>query len=364
MPGTSKILTTVVGALALGLSAHAGEPPSSFTPGHIFVSMAQFEGCFEPHDPDRIWEVDPATGEVTLFVEIPAELCVGVSSLIFTPDGSRLRATFFDEYQVVEFTPDGSYTVVLDADDGILAPSGLNAMASDSDENFYVINRGLTEVWRFPAGGNAGTVFLDFDDVAPTGAFGIAFASDGDMYCATGCCPSQLLRISPEGEVFVFDEYGLFQSSETLTADGANNVYVGLTFGDIVRYQAGEPDSTEVLVESTFEGQDPIVMSPDETRLYVLDAFRLYSVDVATGMTQLVATVPGFGADLAVVPHPDGDVDFDGDVDLSDYALFRACLTGPHSADPLGECRFSDLHTDGDIDLVDVAVFQSAMTLP
>jgi hypothetical protein len=57
------------------------------------------------------------------------------------------------------------------------------------------------------------------------------------------------------------------------------------------------------------------------------------------------------------------DSDGDGDVDLSDFAAFQLCFTGPGVAyEP--NCAVFDDDADGDIDLVDFAGFQTAFTGP
>jgi len=57
-----------------------------------------------------------------------------------------------------------------------------------------------------------------------------------------------------------------------------------------------------------------------------------------------------------------GDSQFDGDIDLIDYAAFADCMTGPGRVDRLCECRFLDIDHDGDVDLSDFALFQIAFT--
>ncbi len=58
----------------------------------------------------------------------------------------------------------------------------------------------------------------------------------------------------------------------------------------------------------------------------------------------------------------DGDADFDGDIDLDDFAMFDDCFTGPVSTDRLCECRFLDLDHDRDVDWVDFGIFQTNYT--
>ena len=65
----------------------------------------------------------------------------------------------------------------------------------------------------------------------------------------------------------------------------------------------------------------------------------------------------------ADVPRPTGDVDGDGDVDLTDYARFAECLAGPEVNVPPPGCSVyhfgnSKLDTDADVDLADFAEFQ------
>ncbi len=66
-----------------------------------------------------------------------------------------------------------------------------------------------------------------------------------------------------------------------------------------------------------------------------------------------------------------GEADFDGDIDLTDYAKLSACLDGPgfldrnrtDPTDTLCDCRFLDLDHDNDVDLRDVSRFQNAFGL-
>lgn len=55
-----------------------------------------------------------------------------------------------------------------------------------------------------------------------------------------------------------------------------------------------------------------------------------------------------------------GDSEFDGDIDLVDYAKVADCLMGPIPRDGLCQCRFLDIDHDGDVDLRDFASFQNA----
>lgn len=59
----------------------------------------------------------------------------------------------------------------------------------------------------------------------------------------------------------------------------------------------------------------------------------------------------------------DGNCDGDCDVDLTDFASFQLCFTGPGIAVGF-ECLCSDLDDDGDVDLTDFNEFQLAFTGP
>lgn len=55
-----------------------------------------------------------------------------------------------------------------------------------------------------------------------------------------------------------------------------------------------------------------------------------------------------------------GDARFDGEIDLVDHRALTDCLSGPGRVDRLCDCRFLDLDYDGDVDLADYARFQNA----
>ncbi|UCC31531.1 MAG: hypothetical protein JSU86_04485, partial [Phycisphaerales bacterium] len=59
-----------------------------------------------------------------------------------------------------------------------------------------------------------------------------------------------------------------------------------------------------------------------------------------------------------------GDVDFDGDRDLDDFAPMPGCWTGPVVTDGLCECRFFDIDHDRDIDYDDLDLFMRVYTGP
>ncbi len=66
------------------------------------------------------------------------------------------------------------------------------------------------------------------------------------------------------------------------------------------------------------------------------------------------------GSDRGLIAIP-GDCENDGDVDIDDYTnCFQPCFVGPSGSISAG-CTVSDLDFDGDVDLADFAIFQSSI---
>jgi len=295
-------------ALALGGAAYA-----EFTPGHVFVSYAAAKFCGEAGTNwDQIWEIDPETGESSLFVELSGEDCGYVSGLAFTPHGSRLRVSLAIKNQIVEFDSEGHMTVLYDSTDGISGPFGFNNLAYDRQQppNFYVLNAGTGRILRFPPDGSPPTVFADSSD-GILGSGSIAFAADGDLYFANLSGDWYLQRITPEGEGFLFDSYGNTICPSALTADDAGGVYVGLVgvgVAEVYRYIAADPTSKTLLASGfPFGGFHVMTMFPDQTGIYVATSSEeLYALNPANGEVTQLAHLAGapntspYG--IAVVP--------------------------------------------------------------
>ncbi len=278
---TRSIAVAAGMALAFHVSI-AGVARAQFVPGHVFVAEAAGKICMDQavYGGDRIWEIDPATGETTLFVAIPEELCGFLTGLAFTPDGTRLRASSFMRDEILEFDSEGNMTVALDSTDGIACPWGLNNLAYDEAGNFYVVNQCTRNILRFPVDGGAPTVFID--GVGSPGSIG--FAADGDLYLTTGLNGINLLRrITPEGNAFPFDSFGSIITAEAVTADASGNVYVGLETAEVFRYDAGDPASKELLTVLPSGGRYSMTMSPDQTKIYLHRLGGLLTIDVLDG---------------------------------------------------------------------------------
>ncbi|MBI4580185.1 MAG: immunoglobulin domain-containing protein [Planctomycetes bacterium] len=63
-------------------------------------------------------------------------------------------------------------------------------------------------------------------------------------------------------------------------------------------------------------------------------------------------------------PHVPGDTDDDDDVDMEDFGVIQACLTGPDEPQTDAACSRAKLDLDEDVDEADIAIFLQCMTGP
>ncbi|MFQ5415076.1 MAG: hypothetical protein ACE5E6_11520, partial [Phycisphaerae bacterium] len=257
----------------------------SFTPGHVFVVQPDWH-CCELVGFDRIWEVDPETGDVQLFGVVEGQWCACMTGLAFTPDGRFLRVSMPFTNQILEFDAAGHFVVVLDGDDGIRFPTGRNNLAYDAEGAFYVINQGALNILRFPADGGPPSVFADSAD-GVTGVGALASVPDGDIYYAAD--QGDVLRITPDGDVSTFIEDSPTFFATSLAADGCGLLYVGYAAeGAILQFHAGDPASgVPIGLAPSFT--TTLAMCPDETCLYLARFDALFRVDTADGSAHLVA---------------------------------------------------------------------------
>lgn len=64
---------------------------------------------------------------------------------------------------------------------------------------------------------------------------------------------------------------------------------------------------------------------------------------------------------FAVEAPQKADLDYDGDVDMDDFALFQACYGGS-GITPAAGCEAADLDNDGDVDAADLLIFINCMS--
>lgn len=263
---------------------------AQFTPGHIYISDTAQKNCQGPVEPDdRIWEVDPVTGSVSLFVTTPHELCGNMSGLAFKPDGSALRASVFLTSSILEIDGDANVSVALDSNDGIAGPFGFDNIAYDPQGNFYVHN--INDLLRYPADGGPPTLLAEFGTFGP-----LDVASDGDVYFGGF---DTIFRISPAGEVVPLFTFTTLGDILSLAVDSQENIFVTFA-GSIYRFDDDNPSSAQLLA-SGFSAFVSLTMSLDESAVYAFDFGHLYAVDASTGaMTLITDQGPLGGGGLAV----------------------------------------------------------------
>ncbi|MBL8881092.1 MAG: SMP-30/gluconolactonase/LRE family protein, partial [Phycisphaerales bacterium] len=274
---TSMLLITMPLACAFAQSG-----PNGFAPGSVFLTETGAEGCRA----QRSWirEFDPLTGESWLIADYFDGLC-GNSGLAFTPDGSQLRVINLTSDDILDFDSAGNGVIVYDYRVGLNGPFGGNGLVWDRDGNFFVANEYSQQILRFSPAGGRPTVLADQND-GITGGGGLAVLSNGDLLFAN----NRLLRISPGGVVSVFDPYfaPTFPRARTIARSKDGIVYVGALLneappGKIYRYTHENPASRELILEgfSSYNWMS-IALSEDESVLYVVDNWSLYSVDLTT----------------------------------------------------------------------------------
>jgi hypothetical protein len=74
--------------------------------------------------------------------------------------------------------------------------------------------------------------------------------------------------------------------------------------------------------------------------------------------------VGGFWAIAVDAPSAAGDCNADGNVDLTDYATMKDCLSGPPVSVESAACTCFDLDGTGTVDLLDFAAFQVVWSYP
>lgn len=86
--------------------------------------------------------------------------------------------------------------------------------------------------------------------------------------------------------------------------------------------------------------------------------YYLAAVDNSGRSESLPRSTPAGFYSFLVLGMP-GDLDYDGDVDLDDFAQFGACMAGPGSGLEAG-CECFNFDRDADLDLTDFVGFQTA----
>lgn len=362
-----RILCFSLSVLASLNVTNAGAP-SSFQRGHIFVAGSELEAC-DLGGREWIIEIDPKSGTWSVFADSYADpnICL-ISGLRFTPDGSQLLAMNFGHYfsdggWIQAYNPDGTSERLLDESDGLSNPSGANGLVFDSQGDLYVVS-GALEILRFPAGGGSPSVFADADDgISFQGA--LDFAPSGNLYYARRI--GGTLQFTPDGESSLFDNMG----TRAMTVDRYGNVYTLHTNG-VHKFNCEDPSTKHVLTPELGAGGASVIASSGDGELYLAQVGqKVFAIDPTSGDFALIAdfgSLPGLPLDLSGIavfaPQVFGDVDGNGAVDLRDVAMLGECFGWARSTSAFCRCAPADLDGDGAVGLIDWSVLADALTGP
>ncbi len=290
-------------ALLLALFGTSGAL-AGFVPGRVYVADAGVPPVFDGGPPDRIWEVNPDTGETRLFATIPEEYCGGFQSLAFTPDGRFLRGAALATSRILEIDGSGNVNVALDSQDGIRLPQGVGF---DAQQRFHVANSQPPELVRFDADAGPPETVLDTSDGLATG-ISLAFEATGDVWAAQSVTSApNLFRINGEGDVQPFHLPGLLPGS--VAAHPTGDIYLQsvslLNFG-IFRLPRGDPAGVERINHDALPF-GTISLSATGDELYVAGPSEFARISLASGDVLGSFPLPGStpGTGMAVfVPEP------------------------------------------------------------
>ncbi len=369
----------IAGCIAAAIIAPGAA--AQFVPGRVFVSDPANDFCSHTDDwglPfafEHIYEIDPLTGEFHLFATIPREWCGWTTGMAFSPDGKRLRVSSLLNSAIFEFDAQGNRSVALDFSDGIRAPEGCNNIAFDRDGNFYIPAKSATAgVLKFPADGGPAVPLG-----GPIGRpLSLAVSRTGDIFVTsypnlTGS-DNKIVRITQTGVSSDFDIFfGFNEVPNPITIDDFENVFVRVTSSPttVYLYPNGIAKHREVVATCDFGLPEicsigTLAMAADDSRLYSLSwapTLRLIAINLDEDTYDALAVSPPgvfpSSCGMAVVPLR-GDFNNFGGVDLLDYGMFEACLSGPDVQKLSSVCSDVDLDTDGDVDLFDFRFFQWA----
>lgn len=298
---------------------------AEFIPGQVFVAEFAREACHGPFDlypGDRIWRINPETGEKFLFAALDEEACGSITDMIFTPDATRLRVAQYVKNRILEFDSDGNYTILYDVSDGIFAPTSANCMTFDAQGNFYVSV--FHSILKFAANSQTREVYASNINDPFIGESGpIAFDSLGYLYYTNdggGGQPARMLQFSAPNSRVVF-QTSFMTTPNSLQGDSCGHLFVAYRQGPkypgvemISRFQNGDPATESVLIEGASSlGFSPrIALDPTQTILYVTTEkfdpmpgdYRVERFSIPTGIMESFVQMPSFPVGLTVVPVP------------------------------------------------------------
>jgi hypothetical protein len=125
----------------------------------------------------------------------------------------------------------------------------------------------------------------------------------------------------------------------------------GLQGADIDTLDVPPHNNETAIIYFDLDNLDTVLGARTISEIFVIDS---------SGTPADVNIVEVFSLNV-LVPQPFFDADGDSDVDLVDYASFRACMTGPLGTLGAG-CALNDADASGHVDLADYAIFQRSFT--
>jgi hypothetical protein len=127
----------------------------------------------------------------------------------------------------------------------------------------------------------------------------------------------------------------------------------GLQGADIDTLDVPPHNNETVIIYFDLDNLDTVLGARTINEIFIIDS---------SGTPAAVNIMEVFALSV-LVPQPFFDADGDSDVDLGDYASFRACMMGP--VGPIGAgCALHDANASGHIDMADYAVFARSFTGP
>ncbi len=293
----------ILGLLAAGCTAVCA--PAAFQPGHIYVTATYLTGF---RAPGRIFEINPTTGASRIFAEF--EYQESPNSLVFTPDGSRLRVV--RQGSVFELDGDGRMLGPVYGP-GVgpypYFPSGsANAMAYDRAGNFYLGDQ-ARGILRFPADTSPAEWFADVPGTGMSGPFAVSpdgkhtWYLDNDLY--------RLFHINEQGKLTLMDDGFLLPLRSTIAVDDEGNCYITrASRGGIYRYTPDKPSDGAFLSTGIGGGTlDSMTYNTRDGMIYLASGNIVSRIDPLSGFTELVAefgvfpSMPARGVAI-YVPEP------------------------------------------------------------
>ncbi|UCG15830.1 MAG: N-acetylmuramoyl-L-alanine amidase [Phycisphaerales bacterium] len=162
--------------------------------------------------------------------------------------------------------------------------------------------------------------------------------------------------------------------ADTYTATGAGGILGGIGTFDFdpangAPYNVNSPDQiapqpgAEAILSYVGGAGGTAGVQYDQNKVYrvVTFGFPFETISSATTRADIMQEIMGFLEE--VKGPPPCDYDLDGDVDLSDYAVFSFCFQGPtYAFPPYHLCLVMDGDEDNDVDLDDFGVCQQEFT--